>query len=54
MKQAMNVKIMIWLGIIAASLFLGLVSEISTFHKYILVGAIFIIGIGLMAAIKEK
>ena len=54
MRQAMNVKIVIWLGIIAVSLFLGLVSEISVFHKYLLVGAIFIIGIGLMVGIKEK
>ena len=49
-----NLKILLWVGIIIAVLFVSLSEGISLTHKYVLTAAIFAIGGGLFFAILKK
>jgi len=49
-----NLKILLWVGIIIAVLFVSLSEGINLTHKYLLTFAIFAIGCGLFVAIMKK
>ena len=54
MHRSTNVKVMVWGGIIVASLVLGLMMDIEPTYKYVFVGATILIGLGIMVAFREK
>ena len=49
-----NLKILLWVGIIMAVLFVSMSEGIGLAHKYILTFAIFVISCGLFVAIMKK
>lgn len=49
-----DLKVLLWVGIIIAVLFVSLSETISPMHKYILTAAIFVIGGGIFFAILKK